>query len=85
MRTGRTNKGPGKGEKSKATKAKDTATSPYYQTLKKGGIKAHLAKEEMRSYFKNTYGNNKRGESEAEHITRNKKREQANRKKMGLK
>lgn len=82
MRTGRT-KGKGT-EKGANTKAKDTATSPYYQAIKKGGVEAHTAKKEMKSYFKNTYGNNKRGETEAQHLQRMKKREQSNRQKMGL-
>lgn len=88
MRKTRGNTGGGgkkDNEKAKATKARDTATSPYYKAIKKGGIKASMAKNEMKSYFKNVHGNNTRGETEAQHLARMKKREQTNRKRMGLK
>lgn len=70
-------------EKGKNTKVKDTATSPYYKAQRKGTVASSLSKRQMSSYFKNVNGNNKRGETEAEHMARMKKREKSNRNNLG--
>lgn len=72
-------------EKAKTVKAKDTATSPYYkvQTGKNPAMKA-ASKREMKDYFSPSI-HNRRGESESQHMSRMKKREDANRKALGLK